>query len=839
MGGGALVTRRSVFGRGPAARAAPPSELVRDSVATTCWIGKQDCGMFARRVDGRVIKFEGNPAHPRNRGTLCPKGLAQIMAVYDPNRLRAPLVRTNAKGGPGRWRQVSWERALTLVGEQMKEIRRRDPGLLLWQVGRNKSKALYEEAFVRASGARMLGHEAIGDGAGQRASEYTTGLHGVLHPDFRHTRYLLAWGWNLTNAGGNKLCWITWNQQLVEARKRGLKVVAVDPRLRGAGPFADEWLPLRPGTDLALALALSSVLVERGTVDAEYLGRHTNAPFLVGKDGYFVRVGGKEQVWDPAAGRPAPFDAGVGRPALEGEYEVEGRKVRPAFQVLKEHLARYTPEWAAKVTDVPADAIRRVAEELGENAQIGSTIEVDGRTLPHRPVAAMAQHMSQQELGFEAVRAMLLVFMLLGAVGAVGGQMIDFTWDVDHERFEGLDRIEIGDPPNDFLLEGSKFFPINTGNPAVAAMVARDPAKYGVERLPEMAILHMHNPLVSVPDQKLIAALYERLKFVAVISPWLTETADYFADVILPAATIEKYEGPVPATDQYTDAVTLMTPPMAPLFESRGEVDIYLDLTEKAGILYGKGGYLDQANRALGLRGRYALPLSRKPTPRQIFDRWARSQGIREGVAFFEQKGVKMNGPVPAADHYGYAGDPPFGGVRHRLYGESLLRYRNEMKAKGAGEVYWRDYSPLPTWRSLTMEGSPAGYDLHLISFKRIEHKQSRSAYIPLLTEQAPEQRLAINPEAAGERGIGDGDEVWVESHNAVTGETRRIKARAAHTDGIRLDTVGLSHHFGLWAHPGSRGRGPSPNEIFYGGEGYLTNTADSSFQVKVRVFKA
>src|SRR3990167_4591581 len=90
------------------ASAAPAEEWV----PTTCWIGKQDCGMLARRIGGRVVKFEGNPKHPRNVGTLCPKGVAQIQAVYDPHRVKTPLVRTNEKGKSGTWRQVSWDEAL-------------------------------------------------------------------------------------------------------------------------------------------------------------------------------------------------------------------------------------------------------------------------------------------------------------------------------------------------------------------------------------------------------------------------------------------------------------------------------------------------------------------------------------------------------------------------------------------------------------------------------------------------------------------------------------------------------------------------------------------------------
>ena len=76
------------------------------------WIGKQDCGLKARVVNGRVIKLEGEPNHPRNVGTLCPKGAGQLTALYDPNRVKTPLLRTNEKGIPGTWKQISCHTAM-------------------------------------------------------------------------------------------------------------------------------------------------------------------------------------------------------------------------------------------------------------------------------------------------------------------------------------------------------------------------------------------------------------------------------------------------------------------------------------------------------------------------------------------------------------------------------------------------------------------------------------------------------------------------------------------------------------------------------------------------------
>lgn len=847
-GAGGLLMARHLFGdqlETLVAATTGKQSSTETYIPTACWIGKQDCGMLARVVNGRVVKLEGHPDHPRNRGTLCPKGVGQIMSLYDPNRVLTPIMRTNEKGVRGKWKRVSWDEALDLVAEKMNAAR--ENGTFVWQKGRSKAKYFYDEAFTKATGATKFHHGAFCSDAGYRALEYTIGMHGVMHPDFRHTRYLLCWGWNVTNAGGNKFCWLTWPQQLVEAKTRGLKMVAIDPRLRSAAHFADEWVPIRPGTDLPLALALCHGLIKAGTVDWAYLKKYTNSPFLVKEDGYFLRAEpegdeekGKPLVWDTVSGTAVPFDSENIDPEIEGEFEAAGENVKTVFTLFKEHLANATPEWAAEICGVPAQQIQTIVQDLGANAMIGSTIEIDGQLLPYRPVAIMAYHMAQQELGFQALRAMLMVTMLLGSVGAVGGQFSDFTWKKD-KRWDELDNIEITDSPN-IYLKNSKFFPINSNNSSLVAKVIQDPDKYNVsrEKLPEVIILHHVNPLGSFPSQQDNMLAYDKVDFIAAIDPWLSLTADLYADVVLPAATLEKYEGPLSATDQYVDATALRIPPMDPLGQSRGETEIYMDLCEKAGVLYGEEGYLAQLNSQLKLEGEFALDLQEKPTVRGIFDKWARSQGIEEGVAFFEQNGVQVKGPVAASKYYGYATDPPFAGAYpHRLYGESLLGYQQKMQEMGADEIYWRDYTALPTWRELTVDQSPKEYDLNLVSYHMVEFKQSRTP-IPLVVEMAPKQFMEINPKTAQERGIEDGDEVRIESHNAITGETRDAKVVARYRESIRPDTVAMPHHYGEYAnHPWVNGNGATPNSLFFTGEGYVSNTADQTYLVKVRVEKA
>lgn len=849
--GGAALTSKFLFGGLETVQHTDKLLLVQqiqeDFVNTTCWIGKQDCGMVARRIDGRLVKLEGLDAHPKNRGTLCPKGVAQVAAVYDSQRVKTPLIRTNAKGGTGEFRAASWDEALDLIAAKTKPVLDEDPTLLLWQKGRSKAKVFYDTAFVKATGATKLGHGAYCSDAGYRAAEYTLGPHGVLHPDFKHTKYLLSWGWNITAAGGNKTCWLTWPQQMVEAReKNGLRIIQIDPRLRPAGHFADRWLPIRPSTDLAFALALCRELIRLGHVDEPYLKTYTNSVHLVGPDGLILRgelpADAEEDakapalVWDLASGKALPFGEAAD-PALTGEYDVDGVTTRPAYQLFVENLESNTPEWAAEICGITADGIREIASEFGENANIGSTIVVDGVEVPYRPVAIMAYHMAQQELGFQALRAMIMVSMLVGSPGAVGGQMVDFTWKI-YKNYDKFEHLSVNEGPYDFTLAKSKFFPINSGCPGIVAKVMQDPAKYEVEKLPRVAILHYVNPLTAFPSQKDFLDTYGMFEFVAVVSPWLSETADFFADVVLPAATMEKYEGVMSASDMYTDGKALRLPVMDPLFESRGEIDIYIDLSEKLGVLYGEEGFIDQINKNLPLKEGFSLPLDQKPDVRDIFDRWSRMEGLEGGIEYFEKNGVWVKGPVAATKLYGYATDPPFKGAIHRLYGESLLVAQNKQRELGADQIYWQDYTPLPFWRTPTMESSPPEYDLYLLSYKLIEQKQSRTSMIPLLTELSGTQRLDINPETADGLGIAEGDEVIVESHNAITGETRQLKTVAALTSGMRPDVVGMPHHYGGWSPDRNKGLGQSPNEIYYTGEGYMVCTADQSFHVKVRVRK-
>ena len=176
---------------------------------------------------------------------------------------------------------------------------------------------------------------------------------------------------------------------LAERRRQGAKLVVVDPFCSNAAAKADEWLPLKPGTDGALALAMLNIMVyELGIYDVDFLKHQTNGPYLVQPDGHYLRdeESGGPLVWDLSDGRAKPYDADdLKDSAIEGNFEVAEGSYRPAFHVLKDHLGQIDVDEMSRICTIPIERIRRITKEFCEAARIGSTIEIEGHKLPLRP----------------------------------------------------------------------------------------------------------------------------------------------------------------------------------------------------------------------------------------------------------------------------------------------------------------------------------------------------------------------------------------------------------------------------------------------------------------------
>jgi anaerobic selenocysteine-containing dehydrogenase len=659
--------------------------------------------------------------------------------------------------------------------------------------------------------------------------------------DLRYANHILIWGSSMRDGGPCGVCWSAWQEPMRQARKRGMTAVLVDPRLEAGANQIDEWVPIKAATDVAMMLAMMHVLIEEGYLDVPFLVNHTNAPFLVKEDGHWLKVDEKNVVWDTKKNAAVAFDAEGVAPALEGGYTVDGAPVKTAFQLLKEHVAENTPEWASEITTVPAEQIRRLAITLGKEARIGSTITIDGMKLPYRPVGMMSYHgLGQQEAGFAAGWAGTMIFMLLGAIQAVGGFRVGFETRVN-PGFAAFEDIKIIDKPTDTALTSYKQWPIGGGSTATLAyMATADPDKYGVDKelLPEFVLSIYGNPFLSNAWHDTKKAL-EKIPFLVGIDGHLVEHLDHYADVVLPCATIEKLDGLIDVTTPFGTGDGLRLPIVPPLYDSKWDMNIYLDIAEACGVLTGKGGMVEAVNGEFGLKDDLALDIEKKPEATDIFERWTKAKGHPEGLKFWEEKGVAYK-DFPPKVYYAPAWDTPYGGVRYRLYGEPLLTCREKMQEMGVDELFWQDYNPLPTWRTPTIDQSPEEYDLVFADVKNLPLFHSQATYNPLLHEMAPEQVLMINTRTAADRGLKDGDMAAIEAHNAITGETRKEVAKVRAMEGMQPDTVLFYHGYGHWVHPVSKGSGPAGSFLFFNSEGYMANpTATSSCRSKVKVSKA
>lgn len=846
--------------------------------STACWVGKQNCGLKTKTVGNRIVSIQGHENDPRSGGGLCPKGFAQIDQVYDPYRIKAPLKRTNEKGKEGSWKEISWEQALTEIGESVKPKLEDDPKKVLFNLGRGKGSAWHWGGFVgavseRYGGAIQKAHH--GDTcclAAYRTSQLMFSQYSAATADTKHTDYLIIWGAAPSKGGTVQACSLKWTNLIQEAKESGTKVVYIDPQRQNAGPYPDEWLPIKPGTDLALAQAMGKVLVDEGYIDETYLKFSTNSPCLVNPDSGTIQRGedaedpienpgwaNGELVYDAAAEEIVPHEEAED-PALTGEYTLSGSTVKPAFQLYKETISDKTPEWAAEITGIEAETIRRIAEEFGEAAKIGETTTVDGNEIPKRPAAILGLNRSpQQELGVGVSQSGFQLAMLVGSIEVVGATMPrnrhkaiqtgepDLFWRKWLNGIAYNAEEAISDEPDRIDLNHSKYHPISSGGYTNLPQAANNPDKYGIPYEAEemAAFLQMSNPVMAAnPTDDLIEA-WSRFDTVVVADPVMSETASVAGDYVLPAATLDKYEGPLglDAATPYTWTEVLRTQPIEPLYETKADGDIW---TNVADALDAGDEYVSAINGSLGLSDENAFSDIADLNVEDALKRWAQNQGKTIDDYKDPEEGVQTE-ELPLERKYAYfwpdRGTPSPYGMKHNFYLEQLELMGERVTDLGlsADEYpYVQDYNGLPKWREPTFKKSPEEYDLTLLSFKKIEKMQSRSANNTLLNEIDPQTFARINPETAEERGLEDGDMVTVTSHNALTGETRSIEAPVLLMDGIRPGVVSMPHGNGSWTKPVAKllDEGPLPNNLIPAGPGYEPWTGDQAYQVKVKVEK-
>lgn len=270
-------------------RGADPGTEGDRVVPTFCELCFWKCGVLAHVKDGTVTKIEGNPAHPLSRGRLCPRGTGGTGLLYDPDRLRQPLVRTDKRGSQ-EFQPVSWDDALDEVASRLLTIKEKHgpEALALYSHGYGGS---WFKTLLKAYGSANVAAPSFAQCRGSRevAFELTYG-QGVGSPectDIENARVLTLIGSHLGENMHN-----TQVQDLARAIERGAELVVVDPRFSVAAGKARYWLPIKPGTDIALLLAWMHVIVGEGLYDRDYVEQYTE-----GFDQLKVHLADKTPTW--------------------------------------------------------------------------------------------------------------------------------------------------------------------------------------------------------------------------------------------------------------------------------------------------------------------------------------------------------------------------------------------------------------------------------------------------------------------------------------------------------------------------------------------------------------
>lgn len=394
------------------------------------------CGIDVHIKDGKIRYIEGNRDHPVNRGVLCAKGSAGIMQHYAPARLRAPLLRTGPRGS-GKFREISWEEALSIATGWLSEVRRHDPKKLAFFTGRDQSQSLtgfWAQQFGTPNYAAHGGFCSVNMAA---AGIMTIGgaFWEFGAPDWDRTKLFILFGVaedhdsNPIKIGISKL------------KKRGARFVSVNPIRTGYSAVADDWIGIRPGTDGLLILAVVHELLKARKIDVDYLLRYSNAPWLVidapgtPDHGLFARDGeGKALVWDSLSRQTVAHGTEGARMSLSGRYRLEdGRFAIPSFQLLAEKYLdqRYSPDAVARETGVSAATIRGLAAEIARVA-FDEAIAIEQpwtdmngerhERFVGRPVSFHAMRgISAHSNGFQTARALHMLQVLIGAVDCPGG----------------------------------------------------------------------------------------------------------------------------------------------------------------------------------------------------------------------------------------------------------------------------------------------------------------------------------------------------------------------------------------------------------------------------------
>ncbi len=728
------------------------------------------CPIICSVKDGKLERIRRDPGHP-NTSPLCIKGLNGPELVYNRQRLKYPLKRTRPKGeqDPG-WERISWDEAMETIAQRLMAIKQKDgPHTVAFnRPGPSGAPAIdFGDWVVRlafafgspnnlATGHVCKWHRDTG-------SKYTYGWGKVPEADFENTALLIVWGHNPHNTGRCNL------RDIRKAKKRGVKIVVIDPRLTPLAKNADLWLQIRPGTDGALILGLIHLIIRDRRFDESFVKNWTNAPFLVDEktkdllssEALGLQPGGYI-IWDKVRNGTAvyhpdrsDFERQGADPELSGPFQVklsDGTTVsaRPVFCHLNQLVNPYDPDKVASITGVAAQKVIKLANYLGE-IKPASYYSFNG----------IEQHTNAMQTN----RALCILYTLTGNLDNPGGNVI----------FPSLPGVKIRDPkclPEKVhkLRLGYYKKPLGPAGLIASSIQAYDlfESVLSGKPYPIKALIAFGGNTVTANSHSVAARnALKQLDFFVQTELFMTPSAE-LADIVLPAATFyESYHLRIGFPNSLAARQWVQYRPqiIPPLYESRPDIEIIFDLAARLGL---KDQFWDGDIEA-------AFNTQLKPLDLDLDTLKKNPAGMAVEIPLTYRKYASTDNNARTPKGF------PTASRRVEIYSQLFKDY---------------GYDPLPVYREplLSPKSKPEiakAYPFVLTCNKLLYFCHGQHRGLPSLRKAIPHPFVEIHPMKARELNIEDDEWVRVET------PAGKIRLRSKLTEGISPDVVCIQH--GWW----------------------------------------
>jgi anaerobic selenocysteine-containing dehydrogenase len=796
-------------------QAAPVPGATTEVKTTTCYMCACRCGIRVHLRNGEVRYIDGNPEHPLNKGVICAKGSSGIMKQQSPARLTVPLKRKPGSArGDGEFVETTWEDVFQTLASRLSKIRATDPKKFALFTGRDQMQALtglWARNFGTPNYAAHGGFCSVNMAAGMI---YSIGgsFWEFGGPDLDRAKLFIMIG-TAEDHHSNPL-----KIALSKFKRAGGRFISINPVRTGYSAIADEWIPIRPGTDGALFMALIHELIRTGEFDKEFVSEYTNALDLVDLDSGLI-VGKGE--------------------TLEGAQEVEGKPAKPAFELLKERVAECTPQWASEITGVSAERIIKLAREMGETAMRQSfelpiawtdTYGREHKSVTGRPVAFHAMRgLAAHSNGFQTIRALAILMTLLGTIDRPGGfrHKAPFpkaippgvkppkSWD-DVQPNKPLGAAPLGFPANpDELSVGPNGEPIRIDkgfsweHPISAHglmhNVITNAWRGDPYRIDTLLIFMANMAWNSTMNTSVVRQMLNdrdengeyKIPFIAVCDAFASEMTQY-ADLILPDTTyLERHDAmslldrPISEFDGPVDSVRI------PVVEPKGQCKPFQEVLIELGSRL-KLPVFTHADGSRKYKGYEDFIVNYETAPGSgigFLSGWRGVEGDkaligepnpRQWQAYAENNCVFHYELPPEQqymrnwnrDYLEFAKDVAFNGslepIRIHIYSPVLQSFRLAAQGRRAGKQppdhlrarIETHFDPLPFW-SPPLEYAATDlekYPLNAVTQRPMAMYHSWDSQNAWLRQIHSHNYLMVNPVTAKAAGVEDGGWLWVES---------------------------------------------------------------------------